>query len=102
MVEEEAEVGSDLLSRIGLLNSRMDMVATMDTVVGRAVGREAFNGYPVAGEHNARCLAKRPRDWRPDYSVKPGIISLRCAATGRWRSDVPGEYFLFSFFSFLW
>jgi hypothetical protein len=32
MVVEEAEVGSDLLSRIGLLNSRMDMVDMVDMV----------------------------------------------------------------------
>jgi hypothetical protein len=47
-------------------------------------------------EYNSRNLARRPRDWRPDYDTRPGLASY-IPRVGKNRSDVTGtspSYFL--------
>jgi hypothetical protein len=46
-------------------------------------------GYPQLEEYNARNLARRPRDWRPDYDPRAGLASYMPRVV-RPRSDVTG------------
>jgi len=49
------------------------------------------SGYPQSEEYNARNLARRPRDWRPDYDSRAGLASY-IPRVGRPRSDVLGSF----------
>ena len=40
--------------------------------------------------YSIKNLARRPRDWRPDYNPRSGIASI--ISLGKHRSDVPGVY----------
>ena len=51
----------------------------------------ASSGYPQSEEYNARNLARRPRDWRPDYDPRAGLASY-IPRVGRPRSDVLGLF----------
>jgi len=73
--------------------------------------RSASWGYPSAYDHrtpaysrepyNSLNLARRPRDWRADYTPRDGIAALAAyfPRVGRSRSDVRG--LLFTLFPFL-
>jgi hypothetical protein len=49
----------------------------------------ASTGYPQSEEYNARNLARRPRDWRPDFDPRGGLASYM-PRVGRPRTDVTG------------
>ena len=40
--------------------------------------------------YSLKNLARRPRDWRPDYNPRSGIASY--ISLGKHRSDVPGAF----------
>ncbi|KAF8148081.1 hypothetical protein B0H34DRAFT_738223 [Crassisporium funariophilum] len=47
----------------------------------------SYQGYAQGDSFDESNLARRPRDWRPDYSVRPGITSY-IPRVGKSRSDV--------------
>lgn len=65
----------------------------------RAGGRLGYSigptGYPQMEEYNARNLARRPRDWRPEYDPRAGLASYMPRVV-KPRSDVIGTLYRLS------
>lgn len=53
---------------------------------------------PQSEEYNSRNLARRPRDWRPDYDARPGLAAFM-PRVGRNRSDITGVCLSYTFWS---